>query len=235
MAIITARSGSGPLIAVGRSLVFCHISCVDPPGDYAEVWKKRYAELLGYGVPDEQARLLASELAAAAVLTSARSRQDVPPVAQAAKPAVPVPVLKMAKFDGYGLLVMGVPSVILAFFSSSVSGFVIGAVVAGCGYFELDGYRRYTGRLPGARLRLVGSQLLLIALAWSYAAWSLLHPEPLSPDLADLIKESGGQSPEMQGLMGSVRLLIAALICGVTLLYQGSLSLYYWSKTRGLR
>jgi len=40
-----------------------------PHNDYAEVWKERYAELLGYGVPDERAKSLASELAAAAVLT----------------------------------------------------------------------------------------------------------------------------------------------------------------------
>jgi len=69
----------------------------------------------------------------------------------------------------------------------------------------------------------------------AYAGWSVLHPEPLSPETTDLIKESGGQSSEMLGLVGNLRLLIAALICGVTLLYQGGLSLYYWSKTRGLR
>jgi hypothetical protein len=206
---------------------------VDVPNEYAEVWKKRYAELIGYGVPDERAKLLASELAAAAVLTLARSRPDAPAPAREAGPVVPV--LKMAKFDGYGLLVMGVPSIIVACFASSVSGFAIGAVVAGCGWAELDGYRRYTGRLPGARLRLVGSQFLLIALAWGYAGWSVLHPEPLFPEVADLIKESGGQSSDMQGLVGNMRLLVAALICGVTLLYQGGLSLYYWSKTRGLK
>jgi hypothetical protein len=205
---------------------------VDTPSDYAEIWQKRYAELLGHGVPDDKARLLASELAAAAVLTAVRTGQGAPVALPGTMPANPVPALKMAKFDGYGLLVMGVPSVILALVSTSVSGFAIGAVVTACGWCELDGLRRYTGRLPGARLRLMGSQILLIALAWAYAGWTLLHPEPLSPEITDLIKESGDQSPDVMALVGNLRLLIAALICGVTLLYQGSLAFYYWSKTR---
>jgi hypothetical protein len=207
---------------------------VDSPTQYAEIWQKRYTELLGHGVPDEKARLLASELAAAAVLASVRSRQgDVPPP-QAASAAVKAPVLKMAKFDGFGLLVMGVPSMILALFSSSVSGFAIGAVVAGCGWGELDGYKRYIAGRPGARSRLVGSQLILIAAAWSYAAWTLLHPEPLSPEITDLIKESGDQASEVLGMADNLRFIIAAAICGITLLYQGGLAYYYWSKTRRL-
>jgi hypothetical protein len=205
---------------------------VDSPSEYAEIWQRRYAELLGHGVPEEKATLLASELAAAAVLTSVRNRQGETPPAQAASALVKAPVLKMAKFDGFGLLIMGVPSMILAFFSSSVSGFFIGALVALCGWAELDGYRRYIGRLPGARPRLVGSQLMLIVGAWSYAAWTLLHPEPLSPEITDLIKESGDQASEVLGMAANLRLIIAAAICGVTLLYQGGLAFYYWSKTR---
>ncbi len=203
---------------------------MDTPTEYADIWQKRYTELLGHGVPDEKARLLASELAAAAVLTSVRSRQGEPPCVQGA--ATAIPVLRMAKFDGYGLLVMGVPSMILAIFSISVGGFLIGAAVAACGWCELDGYRRYIGRLPGARLRLMGSQLLLVAGAWAYAGWTLLHPEPLSAEISDLIKESGDQASEVLGMAANLRLIIAAAICSVTLLYQGSLAFYYWSKTR---
>jgi hypothetical protein len=208
---------------------------VDTPGDYAEVWNKRYAELLSYGVPNEKAKLLASELAAAAVLTAVRTRQGAPAADRGPRLADPVPVLKMAKFDGYGLLVMGIPSVIISLFSSSVSGVAIGAVVAACGFCELDGHRRYLGRLPGARLMLMGSQLLLIALAWTYAGWSLMHPEPLSPEITELIKESGDQSSDLIGLADHLRVVIAAAVCGVTLVYQGGLALYYWSKTRGLK
>jgi len=205
---------------------------VDTPSEYAAIWQRRYAELLGHGVPDEKARLLASELAAAAVLASVRNRQDEMPPTQGVSASVAGPALKMAKFDGFGLLIMGVPSMILSFFSSSVSGFVIGALVALCGWCELDGYRRYMGRLPGARSRLVGSQLVLIAGAWTYAAWTLLHPEPLSPEITDLIKESGDQASEVLGMAANLRLVIAAAICGITLLYQGGLAFYYWSKTR---
>jgi hypothetical protein len=219
-------------MAVGRGHAFCHRQRVETPSEYAEIWQKRYAELLGHGVPDEKARLLASELAAAAVLTSVRGRQGTPPPVPGASAAPAGPKLKMAKFDGYGLLVMGVPSMILAFFSSSVSGFVIGALVAACGWCELDGYRRFIGRLPGARPRLVGSQLALIAGAWTYAGWTLLHPEPLSPEITDLIKESGDEANEVLGMAANLRVIVAAAICGITLLYQGGLAYYYWSKTR---
>lgn len=205
---------------------------MDSPTEYAEVWKKRYAELLGHGVPDEQAKKLASELAAAAVLASMHARKDPPPASAEAVPGRPVRVLRMAKFDGYGLLIMGVPSIIISCFSFSMIGIIIGVVVTACGCLELDGYRRYTGRLPGARSRLMGSQILLIVMAWAYAGWSLLHPEPLAPEITELIKESGEQTSEMMALMDRMRLIVAAAICGITLLYQGSLSAYYWSKTR---
>ena len=183
-------------------------------------------------MPDEQAKKLASELAAAAVLASMHARKDPPPASAEAVPGRPVRVLRMAKFDGYGLLIMGVPSIIISCFSFSMIGIIIGVVVTACGCLELDGYRRYTGRLPGARSRLMGSQILLIVMAWAYAGWSLLHPEPLAPEITELIKESGEQTSEMMALMDRMRLIVAAAICGITLLYQGSLSAYYWSKTR---
>jgi hypothetical protein len=205
---------------------------VETPSEYAEIWQRRYAELLADGVPDEKAKLLASELAAAAVLTAVRSRQGIVAPLLDPRASAAAPVLKMAKFDGFGLLIMGVPSMILAFFSSSVSGFAIGALVAFCGWCELDGYKRYVRSSPGARSRLVGSQLILIAGAWAYAGWTLLHPEPLSPEITDLIKESGDQGSEVLGMAANLRVIIAAAICGVTLLYQGGLAYYYWSKTR---
>jgi len=140
----------------------------------------------------------------------------------------------MAKFDGYGLLVMGVPSILLSCFSFSAVGILIGVVVTACGCLELDGLRRFTGRLPGSRQRLMGSQILLIAAAWAYAAYSLLHPEPLSPEITELITESGEQNSEMIALAARIRLIVAAAICGITLLYQGGLSAYYWVRTRDL-
>ena len=163
-------------------------------------------------------------------------RQGGAPPAQGAGASDAAPVLKMAKFDGYGLLVMGVPSMILACFSKSVSGFAIGALVAACGWCELDGFRRYVGRLPGARARLVGSQLVLIAGAWTYAAWTILHPEPLPAEVTDLIKESGDEASDVLAMAANLRWMVAAAICGVTLLYQASLASYYWlgDAARGL-
>jgi len=205
---------------------------VDTPTEYAVIWQKRYAELIGHGVPEEKAKLLASELAAAAVLTAVQARQGLAPPALGAKAAPTGPVLKMAKFDGYGLLIMGVPSMILSVFSASVVGFLVGAAVAGCGWAELDGFRRYTAGRPGARVRLVGSQFALIASAWAYAGWTLIHPEPLSPEITELITESGDQASEVLGMAANLRVIIAAAICGITLLYQGGLASYYWAKTR---
>ena len=206
---------------------------MDSPVEYAEVWKRRYAELLGHGLPEEKAKQLATELAAAAVLASAKGSRDAKSQSMDTGSARPAPALKVAKFDGYGLLVMGIPSIIISCFTGSWSGIAIGAVVAGCGFLELDGFRRFNGGLTGARPRLMGSQILLIALAWAYAALSLLHPEPLSPEITDLLKESGDSQSDLLALVSRIRLMVAAAICGITLLYQGSLAFYYWSKTRG--
>ena len=229
------RDDGGRRIPVGRAPRFCHSRGVEPPSASAEVWAKRYAELLGHGGPDARARALASDLAAAAVLNQARVQVVGAPPTFVAAPAAPARTLRMAKMDGYGLLIMGIPSVILAGLSASPSGIGIGCVVTFCGACELDGLRRYLAGLPGARLRLMGSQLALIALAWGYAAWSLIHPEPLSPEISDLIRESGEDASAMQGLVAQLRWTVAAAICAVTLLYQGGLTVYYGIKVRERR
>ena len=208
---------------------------METPSTYDEVWARRYAELLGHGVPDERAKALAAELATAAVLAQVRGQGAPPPPPLAAPPVAPARKLRMAKMDGYGLLVMGIPSIILGVVMASPSGVVVGLGVTFCGACELDGLRRYLAGLPGARLRLMGSQLALIALAWGYAAWSLIHPEPLSPEISDLIRESGEDASAMQGLVAQLRWTVAAAICAVTLLYQGGLTVYYGIKVRERR
>jgi hypothetical protein len=201
---------------------------VEQPSEYADAWQRRYAELLSHGVPDDKARLLASELAAAEILAAAQARQGVLPTS-----GRPAPVkLRMAKGDGYGLLVMGILSLIIAGISVSVGGIVVGALVAAAGWCELDGYSRYMDGRPGSRLRLMGSQLVILGIAWAYAGWTLLHPEPLSPDIKEMLAASGEQASAMQGMVDSVRSLVATVICAVSLLYQGGLAWYYFHKTK---
>jgi hypothetical protein len=201
---------------------------VEQPSDYAKAWQRRYAELLSHGVPDEKARLLASELAAGEILAAAQARPGATPA------AAPQPArrLRMAKGDGYGLLVMGVLSVVIAAMSPSVGGIVIGAGVAGAGWCELDGYRRFMDGRPGSRLRLMGSQLAVLGIAWAYAGWTIIHPEPLSPEINEMLAASGDQASAMQGMVDSMRFLVASAICAVSLLYQGGLAWYYFSKTK---
>lgn len=200
---------------------------MDLPGEHTEEWKRRYAELLGHGVPDDKARVLASELVAGAVLAAAQGRRGGPPA--------PPLKLRMARGDGYGLLIMGVLSLIIASMSVSIGGIVVGALVAAAGWCELDGYRRFKEGRAGSRLRLMGSQLLVLGIAWAYAGWTLLHPEPLSPEIKEMLAASGDQAPEMQGLVDNLRFLVAAVICGVSLLYQGGLAWYYCLKTKGAK
>ena len=201
---------------------------MEQPSEYAQAWQRRYAELLGHGVPDDKARLLASELAAGEVLAAAQTRQGILPGAGRPPPAK----LRMARGDGYGLLVMGVLSLIIAGMSKSPGGIVIGAGVAVAGWCELDGYRRYMDGRPGSRLRLMGSQLAVLGIAWAYAGWTLLHPEPLSPDIKEMLAASGEEATAMQGMVESLRTLVATAICAVSLLYQGGLAWYYFHKTR---
>lgn len=208
--------------------VLCAIAwLVEQPSEHTEAWQRRYAELLGHGVPDDKARLLASELVAGAVLAAAQGRHG-------GLPAAPLK-LRMARGDGYGLLVMGVLSLIIASMSVSIGGIVVGALVAAAGWCELDGYRRFKDGRAGSRLRLMGSQLVVLGIAWAYAGWTLLHPEPLSPEIKEMLAASGDQAPEMQGLVDNLRFLMAAVICGVSLLYQGGLAWYYCLKTKRVR
>jgi len=203
---------------------------MDSPDRYAEVWKARYAEFLAKGVPDERARAMASEAAAAQILGEVRAQYggDPPPPL----PAAPGRKLRMAQGDGKGLVAMGLLSIVVGLVMRDYLGAVIGALLTGCGAAELVGYRRYLSAHPGARSCLVGSQLAVLGLVWAYCGWSMFGAKAAeSPETLQLMREMGADAAEIGPLLDSATRLIYVALAGISLLYQGGLAIYYYKKT----
>jgi len=201
---------------------------MESPERYTEVWNARFAEFLARGFPDANARVMASEAAAAQILAESRSRLGLPPAVAA--PAVRK--LRMAKGDSLGLIIMGGLSVAIGASTFDWSTGVIGAFIGAFGVMELMGYRRFLARQPRAREYLVGSQLGVLFLILGYCVWKLYGPvSPGSNSTLDAMKELGADASEFGEMAAGIEHMVYFSVAVVSVLYQGGLALYYWRQT----
>jgi hypothetical protein len=202
---------------------------MDSPDRYTEVWKARFAEFVAQGVPEDRARTMASESAAAQILSEVRGKLGGPPPVV---PAAPQRKLRMARGDAIGLIAMGGLSILVGIMFRDVFNALGGLLIGACGLVELSGFRRFVARRPQAREYLVGSQLGVLALIWVYCGWQLFGPKSAnSPETQELMNQLGADAAEFGGLMDSMTRMVYLVLAGVSLLYQGGLALYYWRKT----
>jgi len=193
------------------------------PQSYATVWNTWHAAFLRDGMDDKQARMMASKVTAEACLNLAKEQLGIPVTR----------TIRMAKSDGWGLVIMGGLSILMAIFSADAFSAAAGGFLCFCGWLELEGRKRYVESLPKAREYLMGSQLGLLFGIWSYCAWHIFGGSAAvsSEDLA-LLKQMGGDSSGATGLITGITQILYITMAAVTFLYQGGLALYYWRKTK---
>lgn len=142
----------------------------------------------------------------------------------------------VAAFNGWTLAALALVSAACAL--TSLSAWIVTALLAGCAYIELQGRSQLRSFDPRAARRLGWNQLALMSGVMLYSLWQLavglFGPSALSSELA--------ANPELRSVIGSVEQLdglYRLLVCGVygsvmlfALVFQGGNAWYYFTRQR---
>lgn len=143
-------------------------------------------------------------------------------------------VLRLARFDGTSILMIAGSFAIASAIGHDSIGTYLGLAVAGAGAVELHGF----GLLRGGRIEgmgwLVSSQMLLLAILFGYASWMLHHPDPqvilwmrraiMTDQMKGLLAERHLSEDQLLGFYYQACYGLLGLL---TLIYQGSMAVYY--------
>jgi hypothetical protein len=155
-------------------------------------------------------------------------------------------VLAIARVDGWSIVVVaglsGLVSLVQGGWFGAATGFLI--TLAGMG--ELHGRRLLLRREARGANWLIGGQLFLLAVIWTYAwyRWRYFDPAALWAELPALAQAeidrqlyAAGLDPTLDRplLLQMMNLLACVILAFVTLLYQGGLALYYARQRERIR
>jgi len=142
-------------------------------------------------------------------------------------------VVRTAKFDGTGILVISGAFALASASVHDVTGAEVGLLVAAAGAMELHG----AGLIRNGERRgtdwLVASQLFLLAIILGYVGWRLQRMD-IAPMRALLTGEQRGAILNAGLTVDDFLRLVYRATYGIfgaaSLLYQGGLSLYYYRR-----
>ncbi|MFZ9746740.1 MAG: hypothetical protein ACO3G4_08930 [Opitutaceae bacterium] len=147
-------------------------------------------------------------------------------------------VLRLARFDGLGVLVLGGGFALLAAAGGDKALAAVGLAAAGAGAVELHGVTLLRqGAFRGLRW-IIASQPLLLAAVWVYCALRLTHfalpplPEELRAAVAETARELGMAPDDYLRLVHRITHGLVALLATA---YQGGLGWYYWRRREPVR
>jgi hypothetical protein len=139
-------------------------------------------------------------------------------------------VLRLARMDGLGVLWVATFFALTSAGIGDIPGAVVWLLVAGAGAVELHGVVLLREAEARGLNWLVASQLLFMLVVFAYCGMRLTHYDPtaLRAALTDEMKASLVQANYNQEdfLLAVWRTTYGAM-AGVTLLYKGSLAIYY--------
>ncbi len=139
-------------------------------------------------------------------------------------------VLRLANFDGWGVLLLSGSFALASALSSDRVGAIVGLLVAGAGAIELHGAGLLEARRPSGTKWLVGSQLYLIVVVIAFCLWQYDHAN-LDWLRAGFTDDVNAQIAELGYTPDQFLRIFNHVVCGGvaigTLLYQGSMAIYY--------
>jgi hypothetical protein len=142
-------------------------------------------------------------------------------------------VLRLAKFDGMSVAVLGGAGALLSAYDGDVRFATIGLIVAGAGAVELHGAALLrAGEARGVRW-LIASQPVLLAAIWAYCALRVMHFE--MPPVPDQFRETLTRGAEQFGLtleayFQLMNRITAGIVAAVAAAYQGWMTIYYMRR-----
>lgn len=120
------------------------------------------------------------------------------------------------------------------------------ALAMAAGVLEYDGQRRLRAGSSRGLAAMIGAQLLLLAVIWTYAwlRWRNFDPEAYWQQIPALAREmliaqlsAAGLDPvfDRDLFLAFMNQLVCACLVAVTLAYQGGLAAYYAAKAPAVR
>ncbi len=145
-------------------------------------------------------------------------------------------ILKLSYFDGVGLIVMGVLSLVCAAEWRDPTGGIVGMALVTLGGIELRGRSFLHNHKTRATGWLVGSQLGLLLVILSYCLRNLAHPpslplNELPTNLLTMLQKMPGYDGDAEGVLQPMMKIVYALLMLISVFYQGGMAMYYLRKT----
>jgi hypothetical protein len=144
--------------------------------------------------------------------------------------------VNVALFDGWAIATFATLTFLLGL--GSVSGMLVGAAMGVIAYFELRGAKGLR-RLDLQAARTLGyNQVALGSLLIAYALWSLVRELTGAGEYATLAASDPQLGDALKPIEALTRMLSVAVNLGlivVSLIAQGSLAAYYFSRVRYIR
>jgi hypothetical protein len=147
-------------------------------------------------------------------------------------------VLRVARFDGLGVLIVAGGAALISASYKDVSGAVVGLLVAAAGAIELHGVSLLRARSASGMRWLVSSQIYLVATILAYVGFRLARPDvayilqfiSASP-AADVFEQAAVQQGVTlkQFILDSFQQFYIC-VAVLTVLYQGGMTLYYLKR-----
>jgi hypothetical protein len=146
-----------------------------------------------------------------------------------------VRVLRLAKFDGMGSLVLGTVFALMAAGAQEVPYATIGLLAAGAGAIELHGASLLREGDERGMNWLVASQPFLLLVIWSYCGLRVVNfaPPPVPEGMREFAALGAAQwGLTVEGYLRLVNTITVAVLALVALFYQGGMTLYYLRRRR---
>jgi hypothetical protein len=165
-------------------------------------------------------------------------RTDAPPMAvsDSASEKSLRRVLLVSAIDGWSLTVFAGLCTLISLLFGEWVGVYIGGIVTGAGIMELRGRARLLAGNLGGLSGLILAQVLILATVGLYAFRNLLAFDQaaimanFTPEMREYLELTGIAVSTMESLLQPVYYGLYLTIIGVTLLFQGGLALYYFSR-----
>jgi hypothetical protein len=151
-------------------------------------------------------------------------------------------VLRLARFDGMGVLVVSGGVALLAASAKDVTGAVVGLIFSGAGAIELHGVGLLRSHRASGMRWLVMSQLYLVTAVLAYVASQVARPN-LAPimqfitasPLADIYEQlAADRGVTLKEFMLSSFYKFYFSVAVLTVIYQGGMTLYYLRRRRAV-
>lgn len=142
-------------------------------------------------------------------------------------------VLRLAKFDGLGVLLLGGVFALMAAGGQDVPFAVVGLLAAGAGAIELHGASLLRDGDERGMNWLLASQPFLLVVIWGYCGLRLTHFEvpPLPDGMGELATVSAAQwGMTVDEYFQTLNLITVVVLATLALGYQGGMTLYYWRR-----